>query len=466
MLEYLHLKNVGPAPEMQMELAPRLNLITGDNGLGKSFLLDVAWWALTRRWPAEVNEKLSSGLMARPTRSGPASIELSFHAKVKKERYRSEFDRRAETWTGRPGRPANPGLVLYAQVDGGFAVWDPARNYWKRNEAGAPLDRQPAYVFSATEVWKGLTAGETTLCNGLITDWALWKKENGEAFDQLKRVLAVMSPSPTERLVPGELGKLSVGDARWIPTLRMPYGEDVLIPMASAAMKRIVSLAYLLVWSWQEHVRAAALLDEKPTSQVTFLIDELESHLHPRWQRTIVRSLLEVMQSLAGQSTVQLIAATHSPLLLASVEPIFDQKKDAWFDLDLQPGAGKVVLKKRPFVRLGDVSHWLTSEAFDLKEARSLEAESAIQQALELARSPAPEVSAVERVNGLLCASLSDIDRFWVRWSAFRDEILAGDAHTKAAIAPPSVGHRARPPRSGSRAPGAGDLSKPRKARG
>lgn len=46
MLKSIHLKNVGPAPEMEMELAPRLNLITGDNGLGKSFLLDVAWWAL------------------------------------------------------------------------------------------------------------------------------------------------------------------------------------------------------------------------------------------------------------------------------------------------------------------------------------------------------------------------------------------------------------------------------------
>ncbi len=59
MLKSLRLKNVGPAPEM--ELAPRLNLITGDNGLGKSFLLDVAWWALTRRWPQELNDRLSSG---------------------------------------------------------------------------------------------------------------------------------------------------------------------------------------------------------------------------------------------------------------------------------------------------------------------------------------------------------------------------------------------------------------------
>ena len=51
MLRYLHLTNVGPAPEMEAELAPRINLITGDNGLGKSFLLDIAWWALTRRGP-------------------------------------------------------------------------------------------------------------------------------------------------------------------------------------------------------------------------------------------------------------------------------------------------------------------------------------------------------------------------------------------------------------------------------
>jgi DNA repair ATPase RecN len=51
MLKSLHLKNVGPAPEMTLELGSRMNLITGDNGLGKSFLLDVMWWALTRRWP-------------------------------------------------------------------------------------------------------------------------------------------------------------------------------------------------------------------------------------------------------------------------------------------------------------------------------------------------------------------------------------------------------------------------------
>lgn len=375
MLKYLRLENVGPASEMVLEPAPRMTLITGDNGLGKSFLLDVAWWALTRRWPAEVNPRSASGLMARPARPGAAVIEFSFRGKKKTPAYRSEFDRRGETWSGKPGRPANPGLVLYAQVDGGFAVWDPARNYWKEKAEGT--ERQPAYVFSSREVWDGLRAGETQLCNGLLADWALWQKEDKETFEQLSAVLAAVSPSQQDGLVPGQLTKLSVDDARWMPTLRMQYGIDVPLLHASAAVKRVVALGYLLVWSWQEHRRAATLLDEPPTAQVTFLIDELECHLHPKWQRTIVNSLLVVMRRLAGNASVQLIAATHSPLLMASVEPRFDPLQDAWFDLDLdetrrQP---RVLLAKRDFERQGDASSWLTSDAFDLPSARSLEAE-------------------------------------------------------------------------------------------
>ena len=70
MLEYLELDNVGPAPRMKVEFAPRVNIITGDNGLGKSFLLDTAWWALTGAWPAEVNRRMTSGLPARPRDKG------------------------------------------------------------------------------------------------------------------------------------------------------------------------------------------------------------------------------------------------------------------------------------------------------------------------------------------------------------------------------------------------------------
>ena len=64
MIKHLKMSNIGPASKMELEFGKRLNLLTGDNGLGKSFLLDIAWWALTRRWPAEINPKLTAGKKA------------------------------------------------------------------------------------------------------------------------------------------------------------------------------------------------------------------------------------------------------------------------------------------------------------------------------------------------------------------------------------------------------------------
>jgi hypothetical protein len=129
-LHQLHLSNVGPSSELQLELAPRLNLLTGDNGLGKSFLLDVAWYALTRRWPQEVNPALTSGALALPrSRSENATIAFMVDGEnIVCQPYACPFDPEDEQWVGPAGRPVNPGVILYAMADGAFAVWDPARN--------------------------------------------------------------------------------------------------------------------------------------------------------------------------------------------------------------------------------------------------------------------------------------------------------------------------------------------------
>lgn len=406
MLESLHLNSVGPAPEMKMELAERLNLITGDNGLGKSFLLDVAWWALTRTWAR------NPVIPNTPPKKG--QIEFAYTKKTPGSyQFVSAFDRAKEQWSVKQSRPPIPGLILYAQVDGGFSVWDPARNYWKADAT----DRPGAYLFAPHELWEG-----NAHCEGLIRDWASWQREKGTAFKLLGRVLDVLSPSPDEKLEAGELRKLTVDDPKRYPTLRMPYGEDVPVIHASAGMRRIIALSYLVVWAWQEHVAAAEVRGDTPAREIVFLIDEIEAHLHPQWQRRIVPAVLRVMDALIGEhrSRVQLIAVTHSPLVLASAEPFFDPRRDAWFDLDLEDR--QVVLRRREFLRQGDVSKWLTSEAFDLKEARSLEAERAITDALELLKLPSPSQEEIQRVDKELRASLSDIDRFWVRWSAFRDD--------------------------------------------
>lgn len=415
MLKHLKLRNIGPAASMELEFAERLNLITGDNGLGKSFLLDIAWWTLTRKWPSEINPKLTAGKKALPRGEGSASIDFSFTAKKKTEEYTSSFLRKEQAWTGRPGRPANPGLVFYAMSDGSFAVWDPARNYWRTQDGLDIQDRPPAYVFSPSEVWDGLPGDEGKwLCNGLIRDWASWQKEKGAAFKSLCAVLEVLSPSAKEPLVPGALSRISLDDVRDMPTIRMPYGLDVAALHASSGMRRIIALAYFLVWSWEEHQKAAKLLGEPTTNQVVFLIDEVESHLHPQWQRKIVPALLAVMNKLIKKADVQVITATHSPLIMASVEPVFDAKKDAWFDLDFE--GKKVVLTPREFERHGDAGSWLLSEAFDLDSGRSIEYEALINKAAALLDKEQPSVTAIKKMNEDLVDALSPKDEFLFRW--------------------------------------------------
>lgn len=415
MLKTLNLTNVGPAQELQLVLGNRLNIITGDNGLGKSFLLDIAWWTLTRKWPSEINRGLTAGKRAMPYKKGESRIQFSVTGEPTAGDYESIYIHKEQAWTGRQGRPINPGLVLYALADGSFAVWDPARNSWQTSGGVDIQERRPAYVFSPNEVWDGLASSDGSwLCNGLIRDWAGWQKEKGTAFEYLTKILKVLSPSGNEQLKPGDLTRISLDDARDIPTIRMPYSQDVPVLHASSGMRRIMALAYFLVWAWEEHKQAAKQLHENPANQIVFLIDEIESHLHPNWQKTIIPALLSVMNSLTKNAEVQLITATHSPLIMASVEPIFSENTDAWFDLDLE---GKtVVLKKRAFEKHGNVDNWLGSEAFDLKSSRALDYEKMIAEATALMDEDKNDIAKIRKMNERLVEALSPSDDFLFNW--------------------------------------------------
>lgn len=417
MIEYLKLEGVGPASELEVEFAPRLNLITGDNGLGKSFLLDIAWWALTETWASLPVAPLDNSASEAKIRFGLRTGEVS-------RDFKSEFYRLRQDWREPRDEPEEPGddprIVIYAKADGGFSVWDSVRNTYPGTAA---THHYYAYHFDAADVWDGLAAGGSRkkICNGLILDWASWQREKSQAFEQLTRVLRQLSPSPEEPLEPGRLRRVALDDVRDHPTLKMPYAQDVPLLYASAGIRRVVALSYLLVWAWQEHLRASELVGTKPAKQIFFLVDEIEAHLHPQWQRRVVPALLDVMGALGEDAVipVQLLATTHSPLVLVSIEPGYDDEKDALFELDLVKD--QVVLERSPWRRRGDVNKWLSSSIFDLGEPRSLAAEQAMDKARELLRGPNPELQDIEKVDEQLRAVLSEDDRFWIRWSSFVD---------------------------------------------
>ncbi|MEY3441994.1 MAG: hypothetical protein RLZZ519_275, partial [Bacteroidota bacterium] len=248
MLKYLKLENVGPAAKMELELAPRLNIITGDNGLGKSFLLDVAWFLHVGLWPSEVNTKLSVGLPAIPKDKKPTLIEWS---DISSE---PEFERAHKmTYVGidykwhfsEANVPHVKQLVIYLMADNSFAVFDPLRQH--PIAPNIKVNNRRSLVFDSSQVWDGLMDEEGKWqCNGLIRDWATWQGEGSEQFEALKKVLAILSPSEEEMLKPGKLTRISIDDSRRMPTISMPYEGDVALVHTSAAMRRILAFAYLV----------------------------------------------------------------------------------------------------------------------------------------------------------------------------------------------------------------------------
>jgi hypothetical protein len=303
MLRSLSLNRVGPADTLHLDFDPRLNVLTGDNGLGKTFVLDIAWWVLTGSWP-----------------TSPRS-----------------------------------------DVPGG-------------------------YHFSAQEVWDGKPLdAPKKVSEGMIVDWRDWQQnKDSTTFDFLCDLLAVLSPSDDERLRPGSAARpVSLSDARKIPILQLPYGE-VPITLVSAGMRRILALAYMIVWSWSRYLEAPEIFEIEASPHMIFLIDEVEAHLHPRWQRVIVPAILKAVERVQADMEVQVLMTTHSPMVLASLEPIFEEEKDQLFNFRVDQGVVKVDRLDRE--KQGDATGWLESAVFGLGEARSKPAEEAIERANEFLR--------------------------------------------------------------------------------
>ncbi len=179
-------------------------------------------------------------------------------------------------------------------------------------------------------------------------------------------------------------------------------------------------LAYLVIWSWQEHELAAKQIGEPPLRRMMVIVDELEAHLHPKWQRIVLPALMSVGDLLSSDLALQMIAATHSPMILASMEASFDSSIDLLYHLY---GAGPTIkLEEIPFVKYGDASGWLTSPLFGLRHARSREAEETIEKAKALQLEDEPSAEAVAAISERLRSQLANDDKFWPRWLYFAEQ--------------------------------------------
>lgn len=398
-LDGLEVSKVGPADQLKLEFGRRLTVLAGDNGLGKTFLLDVAWWAATGRWSTR-----PAAPIGRES-AHAARISYQLLTDTGRRTCHSQFDPRLQTWVHQQEYPHVPAVYLYARADGAFSIGD---DY--RNEADeAPLN------LTAEEVWDG----KTGRMEGLVRDWVTWQLAAKEPFSLFERVLAHLSPSDLGTLGPAAPTRIP-GDHRPIPVIEHPYG-GIPVVHASAGVRRIMALAYVVTWAWQEHLLACDLRGMDPVRRVVLLVDEIDAHLHPFWQRSILPAILDIGRFLDDRATMQVVVSTHSPFVLASLEQGFDPSSDALYHLHLQDT--EVMLTPEEFFKHGDVASWLTAPIFGLGYAGSADAERVLDRAMQLQLERSTDQVRIQQVSNELVEVLASDHPFWRRWTYFAEKV-------------------------------------------
>src|SRR5207249_8632253 len=98
-------------------------------------------------------------------------------------------------------------------------------------------------------------------------------------------------------------------------TIRGPWGREELAALGDGYRATTTWTLDLMSWWLLYGNQPAHDFDPSDLCGIV-IIDELEQHLHPRWQRTILPQLRELYPK------IQFVVATHSPLIASSCPDI------------------------------------------------------------------------------------------------------------------------------------------------
>jgi predicted ATP-binding protein involved in virulence len=176
----------------------------------------------------------------------------------------------------------------------------------------APVDRAPSIAAAAGGVRAALA--EAFMTRSLrLAEFADWIRARsaleaegafvGAALASLNHALG--------RFLPGYSNLRLAGDASSI--LMIDHGESA-IPVRKLSDGERGALALVLDLTRRLVLANPQMRDPAAEAQGVVLIDEIELHLHPKWQREIAHNLTSAFPK------CQFIATTHSPQVIGEVE--------------------------------------------------------------------------------------------------------------------------------------------------
>ena len=352
----------------------RWTVILGENGVGKTTLL--RRFANFQPVKGELTHKEPTSFYSEPRCSSGVSLAALFDRNdIYRPESNSKFSLSADYSLGYLEEQKRSGSgTLYLTIEGHHATvragditlsnmvcfgYGASRRMGKSNLSDKRDDDNCASLFDDDA--ELLNAEEWLL----QADYAASRKSPRQRQavkqrDRVKEILTALLPDVKDiRIAEGE-GSFSVPYVEF----QTPYGWVRL---------QNLSLGYRALITWMVDL-ASRLFDHYPNSDdplaqpAVVLVDEIDLHLHPRWQRTLMQFLSGIFKN------TQFIVTAHSPLVVQAAD------EDANIVLLRREGDHVVIENDKETIRGWRVDQILTSELFGLATARPPQYEAAIDE--------------------------------------------------------------------------------------
>lgn len=280
------------------------NLLVGDNGVGKTSVIEALAVCISDYVRvANVSNRLprrSFRVDDIRAESDSLDIDCRFINGVEKYRYVLHITRNEEptTRTFVGDQPSSP----YGEPEGrALGVLFSANR-------GLPSERLPPSIIGGISRAFDGALHERALQLGYFANWLRVKQT--QASESSRHILNAVE-NAVQRFLPG-YRNLHLGGTR-DRTLLIQHGE-VTLPVRRLSHGERSNLTIVLDLTRRLALANPSFDDPAAEAEAVVLIDEIDLHLHPKWQREIVRKLTVTFPH------CQFIATTHSPQVIGEVE--------------------------------------------------------------------------------------------------------------------------------------------------
>ena len=304
----LHVENVGPFDNLNVEFSPDVTVIVGANGSGKTSILraiahsfaDTNREGFRYRVGATVFTYFKKGERLCRCGGKPYGIEIDLHLHEHISRINERFpDEDGITSFQAMQHPYNILAIGahryfdYIKIQGMKAEEDTA------SQKEAYANNNPLYIEQPI-----LPYVKQWMVNRYFIIDKPWGKELKSNWEKLIKNIPKLSP-PNHNLQFARIEE----DLNPIFTLD---DKECYLEELSSGFKSVLSIVLSII-NWIEGVNDGEHRNiEEACGSV--LIDEIEAHLHPAWQKMILKVITEMFPNL------QFIVTTHSPYIIASAE--------------------------------------------------------------------------------------------------------------------------------------------------